>query len=420
MKRVLSACFSIADREVRLLRESDEHPNVIRYFCTEQDRQFRYIALELCVATLQDYVERGFAAGDIGPLTVLRHATQGLHHLHSLGICHRDIKPQNVLISTHCVGSAYQHPAAEHQAGRPLKVKAMISDFGLCKKLQTGKASFSRRSGITGTEGWIAPEMMLGSQASTCTCAVDVFSLGCVYYFVLSGGHHPFGESFRRQANILASDFDLSHIIVTEDAEGEKIDRLAAVHLVEAMIQRQANSRPPTAALLLHPLFWDSGTSIGFFQAVSDRIDLVDGTGAPAAVAIRSMLELGARAVVNNNWLQLMHPEVAADLRRRRTYNGRSVCDLLRAFRNKRNHFQELPSPVKDVYGRQPHQYLSYWTSRFPDLLLHTWCAVQQSFSAVGGGDLGQDLCQYFHPKYVFRLKVKLLNGGCFDESLMT
>ena len=30
VKRVLAACFTIADREVELLRESDEHPNVIR------------------------------------------------------------------------------------------------------------------------------------------------------------------------------------------------------------------------------------------------------------------------------------------------------------------------------------------------------------------------------------------------------
>ncbi len=57
VKRVLAACFSIADREVDLLRESDEHPNVVRYFCMEQDRQFRYIALEYCCATLQDYVD---------------------------------------------------------------------------------------------------------------------------------------------------------------------------------------------------------------------------------------------------------------------------------------------------------------------------------------------------------------------------
>ena len=41
---------------INFFRESDEHPNVIRYFCMEQCRQFRYIALELCAATLQ--VER--------------------------------------------------------------------------------------------------------------------------------------------------------------------------------------------------------------------------------------------------------------------------------------------------------------------------------------------------------------------------
>lgn len=36
----------------------------------------------------------------------------------------------------------------------------MISDFGLCKKLAVGRHSFSRRSGVPGTEGWIAPEVL--------------------------------------------------------------------------------------------------------------------------------------------------------------------------------------------------------------------------------------------------------------------
>ena len=62
---------------------------------------------------------------------------------------HRDIKPHNVLLSK---------PDAFG------KIRAMISDFGLCKKLATGRISFSRRSGAAGTEGWIAPEMLDADQ----------------------------------------------------------------------------------------------------------------------------------------------------------------------------------------------------------------------------------------------------------------
>ena len=54
-------------------------------------------------------------------LTILRQATQGVQHLHNLDIVHRDIKPHNVLIS---------------MPGKKGEVRAMISDFGLCKKLK--------------------------------------------------------------------------------------------------------------------------------------------------------------------------------------------------------------------------------------------------------------------------------------------
>jgi serine/threonine-protein kinase/endoribonuclease IRE1 len=57
-----------------------------RYFCTEKDRQFRYIALELCQATLEDFVVGRFDRSKISNVDVLVQATSGLAHLHSLDI----------------------------------------------------------------------------------------------------------------------------------------------------------------------------------------------------------------------------------------------------------------------------------------------------------------------------------------------
>lgn len=86
VKRLLPDCFTVADREVALLRESDAHENVVRYFCTEQDRMFKYIALELAEATLQDYVTGNYNKTKISLKNILHQATSGLAHLHSLDI----------------------------------------------------------------------------------------------------------------------------------------------------------------------------------------------------------------------------------------------------------------------------------------------------------------------------------------------
>uniref|UniRef100_A0A8B9K5K2 Serine/threonine-protein kinase/endoribonuclease IRE1 n=1 Tax=Astyanax mexicanus TaxID=7994 RepID=A0A8B9K5K2_ASTMX len=351
VKRILPECVEFAEREVQLLRESDEHPNVIRYFCTERDRQFTYIAIELCAATLQQYVEDPACPySNLDPVSLLEQTMCGLNHLHSLNIVHRDLKPRNILLSLPGV------------LGR---VRAVISDFGLCKKLPDGRHSFSLRSGIPGTEGWIAPELLANDSGGNPTSAVDVFSAGCVFYYVVSRGQHPFGDTLRRQANILSGACSLEHFM--EDLHEDVIGR----DLIEGMISADPESRPSTASILKHPFFWSPEKQLQFFQDVSDRIEKE-----PPDSAVVVRLETAGRSVVRTNWRMHISTPLQADLRKFRTYKGNSVRDLLRAMRNKKHHYHELPPEVQSALGEVPEGFVSYFTSRFPRLLLHTHSAL--------------------------------------------
>lgn len=360
VKRILPECFSFADREVQLLRESDEHPNVIRYFCTERDRQFQYIAIELCSATLQEYVERkDFNRYGLEPVALLKQTMSGLAHLHSLNIVHRDLKPHNILVSM------------PNTHGR---VKAMISDFGLCKKLAVGRHSFSRRSGVPGTEGWIAPEVLMEDAKQNPTCMVDIFSAGCVFYYVVSEGQHPFGKSLQRQANILLGAYSLDHL------QPNTHESIVARNLIEQMLSMDPEKRPSAERVLKHPFFWSLEKQLQFFQDVSDRIEKE-----PLDGPIVRQLERGGRVVVKGDWRDHITVPLQNDLRKFRSYKGGSVRDLLRAMRNKKHHYRELPEEIQQTLGSIPDDFVFYFTSRFPLLLQHTHlamrsCAVERLF----------------------------------------
>ncbi|XP_058446373.1 serine/threonine-protein kinase/endoribonuclease IRE1 [Malaya genurostris] len=382
VKRILPGCFTLADREVALLRESDAHENVVRYFCTEQDRQFRYIAVELCAATLQDYVDVKSAETlqrQISELEILYQATSGLMHLHSLNIVHRDIKPQNILLSL---------------PDNRKRVRAMISDFGLCKKLNYGKASFSRRSGVTGTDGWIAPEMQRGHRTTT---SVDIFSLGCVFHYVLSGGSHPFGDPLKRQANILSHEYSLH----TVHREGKMSNSsVLAEQLITNMIAVDQSKRPPATAVRNHPLFWGNERILSFLQDVSDRVEKSEIFADPLRT-----LERNARFVVREDWSLHLDQEITSDLRKYRGYQGYSVRDLLRALRNKKHHYHELTPEVQQALGTIPHDFTNYWISRFPHLLSHAYHVLaEHSHEAI------------FRPYYNDDVEYQFTKPVYFDE----
>lgn len=294
VKRMLHQYYELASQEVLLLQKSDDHPNVIRYFCHQKTHDFLYIAVERCQASLWDLYKDGEARDglkeeQLSLLTstnsnvrnVLYQLAAGLHHLHGLRIIHRDIKPQNILIAS---------PRPNQK-----NLRFVISDFGLCRTLPNDVSTLAGTLGANaGTVGWKAPELIGAARAETSNSdangprssadqadgskdsssqdssvetgssgvkrAVDIFSLGCVFFYVLTNGGHPFDSKdehevwhAQREMNIKKGLMNLDKLKRLGDDES-----VEATHLIEWMLAPKPEARPIASAVLNHPFFVSS------------------------------------------------------------------------------------------------------------------------------------------------------------------
>jgi len=154
--------------------------------------------LELCEASLDYYFlpddhpkkYKGSIPSDKDAFIQL---AEGLHYIHSKGLVHRDVKPGNVLIST-------------NSSNKDDSVLLKWSDFGLCRPVNE-RGTYTA-SGIKGTMDWLAPEILMMMEDSPDglikrgTIKSDTFSAGAVFFYILSGGNHPFGKGFSIPSNI--------------------------------------------------------------------------------------------------------------------------------------------------------------------------------------------------------------------------
>ena len=112
-----------------------------------------------------------------GPLPVVHacyfiyQAALGLQHAHERGMVHRDIKPANLIFATE---------------GKKGVVKVL--DFGLAKITSEGQADsgLTREGQMLGTPDFIAPEQIRDAQSAD--IRADIYSLGCTFYYLLTGG----------------------------------------------------------------------------------------------------------------------------------------------------------------------------------------------------------------------------------------
>ena len=112
-----------------------------------------------------------------GPLPVahacyfIHQAALGLQHAHERGMVHRDIKPANLILA---------------RDGKKAIVKVL--DFGLAKVTSEGQtdSGLTREGQMLGTPDYIAPEQIRDAQSAD--IRADIYSLGCTFYYLLTGG----------------------------------------------------------------------------------------------------------------------------------------------------------------------------------------------------------------------------------------
>jgi glycogen synthase kinase 3 beta len=152
------------NRELQILKELN-HPNVVKlrnYFYTRGDNtQEIYLncVMDYIPETLSKIVKYFYKSKTVMPTLLVKlysyQMLKSLGYIHSVGICHRDIKPQNVLVNP---------------ANHILK----LCDFGSAKKLIKGEPNIS----YICSRYYRAPELIFG--ATEYTNSIDVWSTGCV------------------------------------------------------------------------------------------------------------------------------------------------------------------------------------------------------------------------------------------------
>lgn len=178
------------ERELNILRQLD-HPSIVYLKAFYEDMDNYYLVMEFIPGgDLMDFVSANGAIGEEATQVITKQILKGINYVHKLGISHRDLKPDNILI----------------MQDDPILVK--ITDFGLAKI--SDNSTFMKT--FCGTLAYVAPEVVTGKYGSSQTppsqlsqaeetlysSLVDIWSLGCLVYVLLTS-HLPFNGKTQQQ-----------------------------------------------------------------------------------------------------------------------------------------------------------------------------------------------------------------------------
>ncbi|RPB06896.1 kinase-like protein [Morchella conica CCBAS932] len=168
VKRIAKTTNALHLRELLTLTKLTYPKHFVQFFGWFESEEDMYFAMEYVkhgdLSRLINKSSAPIAESDVKSIS--RQILDGLKVMHDNNFCHRDLKPENILVVS------------------PSPIIVKICDFGVSKRLQEG-TNFRT---TVGTLGYVAPEVsdLFDNDSSVYTCAVDIWSLGCLIFALLT------------------------------------------------------------------------------------------------------------------------------------------------------------------------------------------------------------------------------------------
>ena len=335
------------------------HPNIIQYIYAKDHLKSTYLALELCSGDLMTAVMEhvDWLYGTVVHKNYFFQLVSGICFLHKINIQHRDIKPQNILWKQTDIDG----------------VVLIISDFDL-SHLTEEESSHK----LCGTTGWAAPEMRRSGESRS-SGKMDIFSLGCVFYFIMTK-RHQFGsisDLQECQKNIDLPEYKASLDGVYEHYNEQFHVGTMAEDLLNKMIRYNENERIGHLDLIKHPFILNEKGICKFFIDIGRYLRVKND---PKVTELIKKLEEKAETVFDGKWIDKVPDKcVRADLG---TVEPEKICSLLRKFRNKIVHVEEIQNPkVVSAYSGDQYGVAVYYMTIFPKLVPYVYNILKSNNS---------------------------------------